>query len=174
MNIFNKIFGLKAKSDKSEISSFNISVTDFITLENFGQFRLIFDYVLNPNDIIAQKAALTVHRLFATMTGYQNKQLYKTFRYLNVKKSDIDKFERFPEEIKITLLCITSLNGSGYSREKALTQLAEIKNHRVFPFILFRLADWVPTIQKKAEKIIEEYLSKDSSMFLIRYHKLIN
>jgi hypothetical protein len=174
MNILNKIFGLKAKSDKSELSSFNIPFSDFITLENFGQFRLIFDFVLNPNDIIAQKAALTVHRSFAKMTEYNNKHLYETFRYLNVKESDIDKFERFTEEIKISLLCITSLNGNGYSREKALTQLAEIKNHRVFPFLLYRLADWVPTIQKKAAKIIEEYLTKDSTILLIRNHKQIN
>lgn len=174
MNILNKIFGQKSNSVNEKINSPNKSFPDFERLDDFGQIIPIFDYVFNPNDSIAQKAAETIHRLFTQVTVFKNKELYETFRYLRVDITDINKFDRFPNEIKISLLCIASLNGNGYSREKALDKLIGINEKRIFPFVLFRLADWVGPIREKAESIVEEYLSQDNAVFFIQNHKLIN
>ena len=174
MNLLNKIFGQKSNSVNEKTSSPNKSFPDFERLDDFGQIIPIFDYVFNPNDSIAQKASKAIHRLFTQVTVFKNKELYETFRYLRVDIADINKFDRFPKEIKISLLCIASLNGNGYSREKALDKLIGINEKRIFPFVLFRLADWVGPIREKAESIVEEYLSQDNAVFFIQNHKLIN
>jgi len=174
MRIFENIFGKKKESGQISPSKPRINTPDFDKYDEFGQIISIFDFVLNPDFTIASKAAETVNRLFNSVQVFKNKQLYETFRYVRLKKADIKRFDRFEKEVKITLLCIASMNGNGYSREEALSRLIELQTQRTIPFILFRLADWVPPIRKKAEKAIKKFLVSENTIYFIQNHKLIN
>lgn len=173
MSILKNIF--KQRKSKPTTPAKSIFHTpNFDKYNEFGQIVTILDYTLNPDFEIANKAAKTVHRLFNSVKVLKNKTLYLTFRYLKINKSDINKFRRFDKEIEITLLCITSMNGNGYSREKALTRLIELKMQRTIPFILFRLADWITPIREKAEAATTNFLTAENTIYFIQNHKLIN
>jgi len=174
MSIFENIFGKKKESGQISQSKPRFYAPDFDKYDEFGQIVSIFDYVLNPDFAIADKAAKTIHKLFITVSVFKNKQLYDTFRYLRINKSDIQRFDRFDLELKVTLLCIASMNGNGYSREVALDKLAEIKTKKTIPFILFRLADWVLPIRTKAETIFKSFITDENTLYFIQNHKLIS
>ncbi len=174
MRIFDNIFGKKKESRLTSPSKPRFYTPDFEKYDEFGQIVTIFEYILNPDFEIANKAAETVNRLFNSVKVFKNKQLYETFRYLRVNKADIKKFDRFEKEIEVTLLCIVSMNGNGYSREEALNRLIVLQTQRTIPFILFRLADWVAPIRKKAENAIRKFLVAENTTYFIQNHKLIS
>jgi HEAT repeat protein len=174
MSIFDKIFGKKKENGKTSAIKPRFDAPDFDKYDEFGQIVTIYDYTLNSDFAIANKAGETINRLFNSVQVFKNKQLYETFRYLRINKADIKKFERFDREIEVTLLCIVSMNGNGYSREEALNRLIELQTQRTIPFILFRLADWVTPIRKKAEIAIQKFLVAENTTYLIQNHKLIS
>jgi len=174
MSIFKNIFGKKSEIGQPSPSKPRFYAPDFDKYDEFGQIVTIFDYTLNPDFAIANKAAETINRLFNSVQVFKNKELYETFRYLRINKTDIKKFDRFDTEIKITLLCIASMNGNGYSREEALKRLLELQTQRTIPFILFRLADWVAPIRKTAEISIQKLLVAKNTTYFIQNHKLIS
>ena len=173
MSIFDNIFGKKKENGQTSPSKQRFYASDFDKYDEFGQIVTIFEYTLNPDFAVANKAAETINRLFNSVQEFKNKQLYDTFRYLRINKADIKKFDRFDNEIKVILLCIASMNGNGYSREEALNRLIELKTQRTFPFILFRLADWVEPIREKAEEAIKNFIVAENTIYLIKNHKLI-
>lgn len=174
MNIFRNIFKKRSESGFANQIQQKQYVPNFDNMTEFGDINSIFEYVFHSDMNIAQKAAETVHRLFNNIKTFRNKELYENFKYIKINKSDIKNFEQFSKEIKVSLLCVATLNKNGYSREKALNKLTGIKDEKAFPFVLFRLADWVQPIRKKAENIVEEYLTEDNTVFLVQNHKLIN
>jgi hypothetical protein len=139
-----------------------------------GKIYYDFKTLLNSNFNNVEKEANRIHSLFTSVIIYKNKLLYESFRYLKIQKDDIKKFSKFSEEVEITLLCIASLNGNGYSREEALIKLFESKSQRSIPFILFRLADWVKPIREKAEELFRALLVKENTIYFIQNHKLIS
>lgn len=66
------------------------------------------------------------------------------------------------------------MNSDGYVREEALTFLIKSPTQKTFPFILFRLADWVPSIRWTAENGVRQLIRKQEPQFLIRHHKIID
>jgi HEAT repeat protein len=174
MSIFDNLFGKKKENGQTNPSKQEFHTPDFDTYNEFEQIFTIFDYTLNTDFAIANKAAETVNRLFNSVQIFKNKQLYNTFRYLKINKADIRKFERFNKDVEATLLCIASMNGNGYSREEALNRLIKLQTQRTIPFILFRLADWVTPIREKAETAITTFLVEENTVYFIQNHKLIN
>lgn len=174
MGIFEKLFGNKKQSGEIRHSKVPFYIPDFDSFDNFNQISSIFEFVFYPNFSIACKAAKAIHKLFNSVTVYQNKQMYNTFRYLAINPSDLKLFDRFDLELKTTLLSIASMNGNGYSREAALVQLAAIKTQRSIPFVIFRLADWVSPIRMKAEAIFKELITDENRLYFFQNYKLIN
>ncbi len=174
MNIFKKIFGRKRGSSLMSQTEQKFNNPDFDEYDEFEDINSFFGYVLNSDFEVAYEAAKAIHRLFNTVTLFKNKHLYEVFRYLKIKKADVQRFDRFDLEINITLLCIASLNGNGYAREAALDRLGEIKTQKTIPFILFRLADWVVPIRKKAEVFFESFVTQENVLYFIQNYKLIN
>ncbi|MCF8371764.1 MAG: hypothetical protein K9H64_09075 [Bacteroidales bacterium] len=174
MSIFENIFRKKKENGQTSPSKPRFYAPDFDKYDEFGQIVTIFDYTLNSDFAVANKAGQTINRLFNSVQVFKNKQLYDTFRYLRINKADIKKFDRFDKEIEVTLLCIASMNGNGYSREEALNRLIELQTQRTIPFILFRLADWVTPIRKKAESAIQKFLVAENTTYFIQNHKLIS
>ncbi len=173
MSFLKKIFG-KKKNEQVSISKTALYLPDFDKYNEFGQIIVIFDYVFNPDFVVANKASEKINQLFKSVQIFNNKQFYETFKYLKINKSDIKKFARFNKEIEVTLLSIASMNGNGYVREEALKRLIELQTQNTIPFILFRTADWVAPIRKTAETAIQKFLVTDNTIFFIQNHKLIS
>jgi hypothetical protein len=169
MAIFNNMFG------KSRSRSFsNNSRPDLESITELSQISSIFEWIYNSDPKIAKDSAQTIHRLLNSQTAFKNKSLYHSLRYIHLMKKDLKKFYEFDTDVQNSLFCIASMNSDGYIREEALSFLiiSPIKN--TFPFILFRLADWVPVIRQTAEKGIRQLIQKQEAEFLIRHHKIID
>jgi HEAT repeat protein len=177
MGFLNKIFGQTKTTDKvtEPYSKFvNTYKPDFDSIHDFGQISSIFEWIYNPDFEVATNCARTVHRLLTKETTFKNKTLYNSLKYISIKKTDIGKFDRFDGQLKLSLLNVASMNSSGYVREEALNGLLTNSNQFTFPFILFRLGDWVPVIKSKAEKAIKEVIQREEPDFLIKNHRLID
>ncbi|MGJ8660620.1 MAG: hypothetical protein ACSHXL_01150 [Bacteroidota bacterium] len=169
MGIFKDIFG---KSRTQTLS--NEYRPDFESMTELGQISSIFEWTFNPDPKIAKDCSKTIHRLLTSQTAFKNKSLYHSLRYIHVKKKDLVRFYDFETEIQNSLFCVASMNSNGYIREEALSFLIITPTQKTFPFILFRLADWVPTIRQTAENGIRKLIQQQEPQFLIRHHKIID
>lgn len=87
------------------------------------------------------------------------RQLYQTLNSCQISLADIDFFVANFDQQRLTyLLIISSLNESGYVREKAVRKLGETKDTAALPFLLQRLADWVAPVRQAAEAAVMAYL----------------
>lgn len=77
MSIFKNIFGKKKESGQPSPSKPRFYAPDFDKYDEFGQIVTIFDYTLNPDFAIANKAAETINRLFNSVQVFKNKELYE-------------------------------------------------------------------------------------------------
>jgi HEAT repeat protein len=169
MGIFKDIFG------KSRTRTFsNKYRPDFESMTELGQISTIFEWIFNEDSEIAKDCAKTIHRLLTSQTAFKNKSLYNSLRYIHLKKKDLIRFCDFETDIQNSLFCVATMNSDGYVREEALTFLIEAPTQSTFPFILFRLADWVPTIRWRAENGIRQLIQRQEPQFLIRHHKIID
>lgn len=169
MGIFNSIFGrVKTKS------STNNYRPDFKSMTKLGQISSMFDWIFNPDSKIAKDCAETIHRLLTSQTALENNTLYHSLRHIHLKKKHLKRFYSFETDIQNSLFCVASMNSNGYVREEALTFLIKSPTEKTFPFILFRLADWVPTIRYTAESGIRNFILQRDPHHLIRHHKIIN
>lgn len=169
MGIFKDISG------KSRTQTFpNKYRPDFESMTELGRISSIFEWIFNPDSKIAEDCSKTIHRLLTSQTAFKNKSLYHSLRYIHLKKKDLVRFCEFETEIQNSLFCVASMNSDGYVREEALTFLINSPTQRTFPFILFRLADWIPTIKKKSESGVRKLIQQQRPEFLIRHHKMID
>lgn len=132
-------------------------------IANDGYPSLIYsltDFLKDDNKEIRETTCRTITHLFKKIDS--KKGYYDTLKHCGISKSDIDYYEtNFPKEQYIELLAISSLNGSGYVREKAVKKLSQVENPRAIQFIIYRLADWVLPVRQAALKGIENYKTTD-------------
>jgi hypothetical protein len=175
MGFLDKIFGKADSTHKTHDSIFADKYQpDFDSLHDFGQIQSIFEWIFNPDIEIATKSAKAINRLLTRQTTFKNKALYHSLRHIYLKKTDLQKFDRFEKDFKLSLLSVASMNSSGYVREEALNGLLQNSNQFTFAFILFRLGDWVPVIKSKAMNAIKDVIRKEDPDFLISNHRLID
>jgi len=177
MDFLKKIFRQVKSTDKiteSQTKFVNIHKPDFDSIRDFGQIQSIFEWVFNTDTEVATSCAQTIHRLLTKQTTFKNKTLYNSLRHIYLREEDLEKFDKFEVTLKLSLLNIASMNSSGYIREKALDGLLANSNQFTFPYIIFRLSDWVPRIKSKAEKAIKDIIRKEEPEFLIKNHGLID
>ena len=118
------------------------------------------DFLKVDNKEIRETTCRTIIHLFNKIDS--KKGFYDTLKHCEISKSDIDFYEaNFQEEQYVELLAISSLNGSGYVREKAVKKLSQVKNPRAIQFLIYRLADWVSPVRQVALKGIENYKTID-------------
>ncbi len=134
----------------------------------------LFYLTLDSDYHIALKAAKSINESFNQLARYDYKLLNDTIKWLSINKSDIQEFDRLPKEEKAALLCFASLNSNGYVREAALEKLGQIKDQRILPFMLFRLADWVLPIREMAKKMLEQNIEYANPIYFIENYKLID
>ena len=116
------------------------------------------DFLKDNNKEIRETTCRTIVHLFKKIDS--KKGYYDTLKHCNISMSDIDFYEaNFTTEQYVDLLAISTLNGSGYVREKAIKKLLQVENPRAIPFLIYRLADWVLPVRQAALKGIECYKS---------------
>lgn len=177
MGFLNNIFGKGSDEDSEKYESWKRwqggPTPNFDELSELGQISSHFEWIFNPDRSIARKAANGIHQLLLRRKSTSHKGLYKSFRHIYLRPKDIHKIPRFSPEVNESLYCIASLNGNGYVREAALKRLAAQPSALSFPFLLYRLRDWVPVIREEAAKGIEKALKELPAPDLIYHHKTI-
>ena len=156
-SVFNKLFG-----KLSTESQFDYRDTpDFTSYTEIINIHSIFAWVFNKNPGIALEAAKSIHRLVKNTSVNQKKDLYNSLKNIQLNREILHHFDKFPEEIKDSLLCIATLNSNGRVREEALNRLSENITFKSIPYVIYRLADWVPLIKEKAESIIRNLINRN-------------
>jgi HEAT repeat protein len=100
-------------------------------------------------------------------------QLYDSFHNIYLKREDVAGLTVFPAEVAVHLLGIASLNMSGYVRQAALERLGRLGLREGLPYVILRLADWVPQVRALAHDIIDGVLAKSQFDDLLRYSQLV-
>jgi len=128
-------------------------------IANDGYPGLIYsltDFLKDNNKEIRETTCKTITHLFKKIDS--KKGYYDTLMHCGISKRDIDFYEaNFPKEQYVELLAISSLNGSGYVREKAVKKIAQVEHPRAIQFLIYRLADWVLPVRQSALQGIENY-----------------
>jgi HEAT repeat protein len=101
----------------------------------------------------ACNAILYLFKKVATKNAY-----YDALKHCAIAPADIDYYaSAFPGEAYFQLLAICSLNGNGYVREKAVKLLLATNDPKAIPFVVYRLADWVPAVRMAARQSIVHF-----------------
>lgn len=117
----------------------------------------LYGFLKSDNTLIQEKSAETILHLFSKLKSQND--YADGLKHLNIDKSDLDLFRvAFDEKTYLQLLGIASLNSSGYVREKAVKELARLKNTGGLKFILLRLSDWVLPVRQAATEAVNSYL----------------
>jgi HEAT repeat protein len=134
----------------------------FDTIQKVGTPTTIYSlisFLKSDNSLIQEKSAETILHLFAKLKSQND--YADSLKHLSIDKSDLDLYRvDFDEKTYLQLLGIASLNSSGYVREKAVKEIARLKNTNGINFILFRLSDWVLPVRKAATEAINSFLDK--------------
>lgn len=118
------------------------------------------DFLKDDNKEIRETTSKTIIHLFKKIES--KKGYYDTLKHCGISKSDINFYEtNFPKEQFVELLAISSLNGNGYVREKAVKKLSQVDSSRAIQFLIYRLADWVLPVRQAALKGIDNYKTTD-------------
>ncbi|WP_020527079.1 hypothetical protein [Flexithrix dorotheae] len=106
----------------------------------------IFPFLKDNSEKIRAGAIHSIRVLFYAIN--RKKNFYPTLSRCDILRSDFIFFQKhFSTADFILILKIASLNGNGYVREEAVKRLGNSQKPEVFPFLLFRLADWVPVVR---------------------------
>src|SRR5690606_35703567 len=124
------------------------------------------DFLKDDNKEIRETTLKIITHLFKKIDS--KKGYYDTLTHCSISKSDIDFYEaNFPKEQYVELLAISSLNSSGYIREKAVKKLSQVDSPRSIQFLIYRLADWVLPVRQVALKGIDNYKTTNNIDSLI-------
>lgn len=114
------------------------------------------EFLKDDNKEIRETTSKAITRLFKKIDN--KKGYYDNLKHCGISKSDIDFYEaNFPKEQYVELLALSSLNGSGYVREKAVKKLSQVDSPRAIQFLIYRLADWVLPVRQAALNGIDNY-----------------
>lgn len=132
----------------------------FDTIQKVGTPSTIYSliqFLRSDNLLIQAKAAETILNLFGKLKSLN--EYADTLKHLPIEKNDLDFYRvDFDEKTYLQLLGIASLNSSGYVREKAVKELARLKNADGLKFILLRHGDWVAAVRKAATEGTSSFL----------------
>ncbi|KXX71145.1 hypothetical protein [Flammeovirga sp. SJP92] len=128
-------------------------------IANDGHTNIIYsliEFLKDSNREIREATCRTITHLFQKIDS--KKGYYDTLKHCGISESDIDFYEaNFPKEQFVELLAISSLNRSGYVREKAVKKLSQVDSSRAIQFLIYRLADWVLPVRQAAQNGIDNY-----------------
>jgi len=130
---------------------------------------------MHKDPLIAQAAARVVAHLAKTGGPKTWTQLYSEYRYWYLKPKDVSRIARLPKDLVVHPLGVASLNGNGYVREAAVRQLFKVVHEPdALPYVLLRLADWVPRVRGLAEAAVDALLAQQGLGSILDHTDLID
>jgi HEAT repeat protein len=98
------------------------------------------------------------------------KEYYDALKHCDITEEDIDYYKQnYSLDEYLTLLAISSLNHSGYVREKAVRNLINTGDERAIPFIVYRMADWVNPVRTCALNGVKAFKKTEFINALVRH-----
>jgi len=82
--------------------------------------------------------------------------------------------EALPRDDAVEVVGVATFSASGYTREAALIALARLRHPRAIPYVLLRLADWVPEVRAAAVRCLRSLPDAGIERTLIEHHALID
>ena len=154
-------FGKEKNQEKKLIALNKISEIGYPSL--IGN---LIPFLKNNSEEIHIGTIQTIKVLFEKLKG--KKEYYDSLKHCPISKNDIAYFEtEFDKENFSLLMKVSSLNRNGYVREKAVGKLGELLTDDVLPFIIFRLADWIPNVRKVAKYELKKFVKAENHQELI-------
>jgi len=123
------------------------------------------------------KTAELVSRLMKKVKPDQWTQLYRDFRWIHLTVGQVPKLAAYAKrskDVAVELLGVASLNANGHVRQAALERLADIDHPRAVPYVMLRLADWVPAVRQAAQNAMMRLLAGDHAAVLLQYGHLVD
>lgn len=133
-----------------------------------------FDYVLNHRGPDSDQTAELVSRLMKKVAPDEWTRLYREFRWLHITTAQVATLAGYPRDIAVELLGVASLNSSGHVRQAALERLSELYHARAMPYVILRLADWVPQVRQVAQHALTGLLAGGHAKALLECSFLVD
>lgn len=126
----------------------------------------LLGFLNHDNNLIKAKATETVLYFFKRLHSINDYSGH--LRYLPIHVADLKFYiTEFDKDIAAQLLGIASFNRDGHVRERAVRNLADLKNEYALKFILLRLGDWVSQVRKAAKDAVTIYLDEEYLSILV-------
>lgn len=158
-----QILGIKKKGwlfKKDNSEERLTALSKILEFADPSSIQNLIPFLKDDNKEIQKTTCKVITELFnkiETKSDFNN-----TIKHCNISESDLDYYnQNFSKQERLILFSISTLNGNGYVREKALQKLAETNSEQAIPFIVFRLADWVPAVRQTALKSLENFKKKE-------------
>lgn len=170
MDLFRRIIGKRYNRLENERPE---DIPPFSTIKAPQQIAVYFEFVFHPNKDVAIDCATNIHRALDHQQHFEHNRFYNAFRNLPIEVQDFSHFEQLDQDLREAQLCIASMNGSGFIREKAVCLMEQSVSGLTFPFLLARTADWVVSVRKPATQIIRKSLGQQNKKLIIKDHRQI-
>jgi hypothetical protein len=155
----------KTKSNKKEVN--------FSKLFSLYDINYCLGWIHSENKCLRNNAISTIKRIFNIHRKKNINYFQNNTKNVFIRRSDLRLYLQFESEFSLILFCVASVNSNGYIREEALNYLIKKMNAVSFPFVFYRLNDWVPEVKLIAERAIIHQLPGISDL-LIKNHKLVD
>jgi len=140
-------------------------------------------FLLSERTQLRDAAAQTIGRLLANVQSSEYVQLDEACRkdwsyetsassaWRRLKPTDVKQFWRLPNAIAV--VGVTSCHGSGFVRDSAVNELANIFDGLELPFLLVRLNDWVGVVRESAATAVLHRIRRDYARHFFRHLRLV-
>src|SRR5439155_4896934 len=140
-------------------------------------------FLLNGRSDVREAAARAIGRVIATVPPPEFVQLDEACRndwsyetsassvWRRLKPTDVKPFWRLPNAVAV--VGVTSCHGSGFIRDAAVNELANIFDGSELPFLLVRLNDWVGVVRETAAAAVLHRIRPDYATYFFRHLRLV-
>jgi len=140
-------------------------------------------FLLNGRRDVREAAARTIGRLITSVSSPDFAQLDEACRndwscessassvWRRLKPTDMKQFWRLPSAVAI--VGVTSCHGSGFIRDAAVNELANIFDGSELPFLLVRLNDWVGVVRESTATAVLHRIRPDYATHFFRHLRLV-
>jgi len=140
-------------------------------------------FLLNGRSGVREAAARTIRRLITSVPSTDFAQLDEACRndwsyessassvWRRLKRTDVKQFWRLPSAVAI--VGVTSCHGSGFIRDAAVNELANIFDGSELPFLLMRLNDWVGAVRESTATAVLHRIRPDYATHFFRHLRLV-
>jgi HEAT repeat protein len=140
-------------------------------------------FLLNERSDVREATARTIGRLITNVASADFAQLDEACRndwsyessassvWHRLKPTDVKQFWRLPSAVAI--VGVASCHCSGFVRDAAVNELANIFDGSELPFLLVRLNDWVQVVREAAATAVLRRVRPDYATHFFRHLRLV-